>query len=426
MNNDHIAELTEKLINADNPDKDSSRPLLYASHINFDAIDELVSELLPTMLRSNQKKAINQNQRCLRIVICSLIQAMFEHNWITLPTNPSNFNAEEGYLGKIGFTKRIMQRIIKVLMEEEWIVKGRGGFKNASGANKASQFFPTEKFIRTYTPALYADYGDFKSYDPVRFKSFASIDKPSVNHIRNTSKIITDYNSFMQEHLWAMRNPSTRAYKDFLGRSGRVNNKFQNIANRRVKLRSMTLIDGEPIAEPDFSCNHFRMFAYLVGEELPDDIYTALASETGYSRTIIKQVLTKTIGARQARQKGGLHSKYGAAKYRAIEAAAFRAYPWIAQHRLFFNDVGTRMQYLEGEIALRMMRWATINKIPLIAVHDSFAVKASDAEETEEQMHAVWHSVLRSAKRINYLSLTESQVAIVARRNEEDKALKRQ
>ena len=185
----------------------------------------------------------------------------------------------------------------------------------------------------------------------------------------------------------------------------------------------MTLIDGEPIAEPDFSCNHFRMFAYLVGEDLPEDIYRILASETGYSRTIIKQVLTKTIGARQPRQKVGLYRKYGAAEYRAIEAAAHREYPWIAQHRLFFNDVGTRMQYLEGEIALRMMRWATINKIPLIAVHDSFAVKVSDAEE---QMHAVWHSVLRSAKRMNYLSLTEPQVAIVTRRNEEDKALKRQ
>ena len=44
------------------------------------------------------------------------------------------------------------------------------------------------------------------------------------------------------------------------------------------------------------------------------------------------------------------------------------------------------MQWLEGEIALKMLQWATEEQIPLLAVHDAFAVRDIDGTKTNTRM----------------------------------------
>lgn len=89
-----------------------------------------------------------------------------------------------------------------------------------------------------------------------------------------------------------------------------------------------------------------------------------------------------------------------------------------------FNDVGTRMQYLEGEIALEMMKWAVEEGVPLIPVHDSFAVRYYDEDKTFNRMLEVWRTVMAAAKKNKYLQKTQYTVNVVKARKVQKKAIK--
>jgi len=188
---------------------------------------------------------------------------------------------------------------------------------------------------------------------------------PSATSVKEWQRILTSYNEFMLDHTWAMKNPNRRSLKGFVGRSGRINNYYQNQVNRRIPIRTSTLIEGEAIVDPDFSCNHLRMASYIVEEELPSDPYSDIAKETGLSRDKIKTVITKCLGAvTLGRSKGKLikdasldkRSPMSADDFRAILSSIENNYLWVIKQRLFFNDVGTRMQWLEGEIELKMLK----------------------------------------------------------------------
>jgi len=321
-----------------------------------------------------------------------------------------------------------MQRIVSVLIDQDVIRIGRKGYIDLrqGKTSQASQYYPTESFIRQYASSLYGTFGDFDKYEPLKFEGFDDADLPSKEEIDKQESIIRRYNEYMREHSWAMKNPSSRSIKDFIGRSGRINNYYQTLANRRIPLRTNTMIDGEAVAEPDFSCNHLRMASFLVGEELPPDPYNVIAKDTELSRDVIKAVITKSIGAQRLGQKGGLIKTSNKPKRGrvAVHADEFRAvltsiesnYPWVLSERLFFNDVGTRLQYLEGEIALQMLKWAVDEDVPLVAVHDAFACKHSDKEKTYNRMLDVWTKVLSSAKAENYMQGTQYTVDIAQHR----------
>jgi len=359
---------------------------------------------------------------------------MFRFEWLALPTNPPNF--EDGtYLNGLGFSRRRMQRIVDALCDEDIMRLGRKGYRDVrpNETSKASQYYPTSKFIKLFSSSLYSTYGDFSNYEPLKLDRFETVDMPSATSVKEWQRILTRYNEFMLDHTWAMKNPSSRSLKDFVGRSGRINNYYQNLVNRRIPLRTSTLIDGEAIVEPDFSCNHLRMASYIVGEELPADPYSDIAKETGLSRGKIKTVITKCFGAvTLGRSKGKLirdasldkRSPMSANDFRAILSSVEHNYPWVTKDELFFNDVGTRMQWLEGEIALKMLQWATEEQIPLLAVHDAFAVRDIDGSNTNTRMLEVWKEVVGKAKNDSFLEATQYTVAIALERKKTLKMLK--
>ena len=110
--------------------------------------------------------------------------------------------------------------------------------------------------------------------------------------------------------------------------------------------------------------------------------------------------------------------------FKAILSSVEHNYPWVTKDELFFNDVGTRMQFLEGEIALKMLQWATEEQIPLLAVHDAFAVRDIDGSNTNTRMLEVWKEVVGKAKNDSFLEATQYTVAIALERKKTLKTLK--
>ena len=110
--------------------------------------------------------------------------------------------------------------------------------------------------------------------------------------------------------------------------------------------------------------------------------------------------------------------------FKAILSSVEHNYPWVTKDELFFNDVGTRMQFLGGEIALKMLQWATKEQIPLLAVHDAFAVRDIDGSNTNTRMLEVWKEVGEKAKNDSFLEATQYTVAIALERKKTLKMLK--
>lgn len=149
-NTDNIANL---LIEAGEPDKDNSTAVVIYTGTSLgtssDTFTDFLDDLANKITKSNKKEVQKEHRRCLNHVLSSLIQCMFRFEWLSLPTNEPNF-ADDAHLRRLGFSRRIMERIIKLLCAEDVMYLGRKGFKPASPAlaPMASQFYPTTKFIR--------------------------------------------------------------------------------------------------------------------------------------------------------------------------------------------------------------------------------------------------------------------------------------
>jgi hypothetical protein len=411
-NSEHLAKL---ILDMGIPANDASTALLpqklTVSGMSRTGLADALGDLVPKITKSTAIADIESHRKAAELILMGTLAAAFDFKNLALGTRQDNF-VEDTHLGRMGLTRRIVERVIPVLIDEGWIRETLKGYKASSSgaiAAKSSQYFAGERLLLQFGSCLYdiEDTMYITSYH--RFNEFES--QPDKSIYQANEALLHRYNHFMADHTWAKKNPSTRAFSQAMDRAGRINNKFQNLANRRVPIRKSTLIDGYAIAEPDFSCNHLRMASAIVGEQLPADPYQEVATQLGlpeaYGRGWVKQVLTRCLGSASLRQRGGSMKRLaldtqGAQQittntFQAIQAATESLYPWTRKERLFFNDVGAHMQKLEGDIALLMIEWALDQEIPLLAVHDSFAVRKQDEQATDQAKDAAWEKVIRLA-----------------------------
>jgi hypothetical protein len=426
------AEKLAEIIGSTPPDKESSTIVMRLASNSVGANGPEFLELLDTLsaqvTKSKGKNDIREHRKCLRHILHSLIQCIFRYEWLSLPTNPGNF-ADGKHLNDLGFSQRRMQRCIKLLAgetEEEQrdptcglMYLGRKGYLDPreGKSSKASQFFPTKGFIDKLAYSLYTDFGGWDNLtakELYRFNKFEKGTEPKLSSYKEKLQIIVDYNNFMRDQSWALKNPSARVISERDGRGGRIINFYQNIAQRRIRIRTSTLINGNTIAEPDFTANHLWLAAALFDEELPEDPYHAIVTASGLSRDKVKAVITKCLGSTSLKQKGRIIQKsmkdrlaISSEEFRRTLAALETEYPWTKKHKVFFNDRGARLQYLEGEIALKMMRWCFAEEVPMLCVHDAFAVESFNEEKTYEMMHYCRDIVVEEAKENGYLKIMD-------------------
>ena len=363
---------------------------------------------------AKRKDAVEARTKANLLIIRNLIRCLFENCWLVLPSCDENFKKGE-HLHKLGFTRRIAEDAITGLTgfpsnnrkndqlrkcSIHWMQLGNIGMR-IGDYRRASQFRATQKLARIFCDLLYEDNGGWNDND--LYTVDADCTPAEQAHHSKQADLLHRYNDFIQQHSYVLKGPMSRTLNDYPDRGGRIDNAFQNITQRRVPIRQQTLINGETIAEPDFSANHLRMAAYLCGVELPNDPYTHIVERVpGTDRQMVKHVVTAFIGAQDERQYNGMRYKFvrtyqgGSGElYDAIRDALRKEYPWT--ERVFFKDVGAHLQYLEGEIALRMMAWAMVYEVPLLPVHDSFAVPKRHEAVTEHAMQMSWKVVMKEA-----------------------------
>ena len=367
--------------------EDSMPPLAISGRslgIYGSGFEEFCSSLSNQMFNGGQIRYKESLHRSLRTLLFSFIAAGFSFKHLSLGTRVK----PRSYLDQLKLSRRHIETVRDYLLENNFIVETRCGYRHEANPelSKAAQYFPTAKLLEPYCELLYAPVGDFTKLAPY---VFASRDFWEPNWKENCDVIVA-YNNFMSESIWAKKAPTIRRLGAQPYTSGRVYTHYQNIAQRRIPIRQQTLLNGEKVCEVDFKSNHLWLLSSFFGESLPIDPYAEVADYAKCSREDVKRVVTRCLGAESRRQLGNIKYSLHDISDELIDEIIERTYtvmPWLRKHELLFKGVGTKLQFVEGEVAIKMFRWAVAEQIPMINVHDAFAVSPSNGALTHNAMH---------------------------------------
>ena len=399
MNN--AEALAEMLLEKGLPNDDESSAVrnlrLTNSNIFNGAMGQAVRDVVARACKSKASPYIVNYERDTKLIMTNLIAVAFQWEWLGLGTRVSKGN----YLDSLGLARRRIEDITDALIQGGYATLGRGGYRHYgnAGKSKSTQYYPTEKLLRLGAEMLYEMAGDFDNYQLYEWEGDERWDANEGQNIQT----LRDYNEFMRSHSWAQKAPTVRKLLSEPYTGGRVYTPYQNIVNRRVQIRSKTLLDGQPLIECDFSANHPYMLARLTGNEFHPNFYSEIADKSNCDRAAVKAVITAAIGCPSS-------SKANQMRYRLqtrgidttlvdnIITTATATYPWLKEHNILFNNKGVYMQWLEGEIAMKMFQAAVHYGIPMVNVHDAYAVNQKHSAKVGALMNQYREEVLEAYK----------------------------
>ena len=390
-------ELVKLLMEAEKPHHRATLPLLnYSTRSLGNAFSALEDELMPSVITAKRGDAHDNHRRLLRLILLNLVGVGFSHEHLNIQTKP-----EPGSWihNKYGLDQRRTKNLVDALLEHELMFKSLWGNRFAKITNA---YRPTANLLLPYAEFLYQDHGTFEDYEPIKL---SGEDYPGVLEwlpdLERNREILGAYNAMMASHSWARKGVTYRSFNETPFSAGRVHTPFQTIVNRRVPIRMKTLLDGQPIAEPDFTANHLTLLSIIFDRPLPDSPYDRVADDTGIPKDVVKTVLVRLMGAQN--EQGYNQAKYTLerskdkvtrTKVNAIRNSFYRCIPFLRDYDLLCTGWGGRLQFIEGETALAMFEWATETNIPILNVHDSFACKKEDEERVSVTMHSLRERVL--------------------------------
>lgn len=390
-------ELVKLLMEAEKPHHRATLPLLnYSTRSLGNAFSALEDELMPSVITAKRGDAHDNHRRLLRLILLNLVGVGFSHEHLNIQTKP-----EPGSWihNKYGLDQRRTKNLVDALLEHELMFKSLWGNRFAKITNA---YRPTANLLLPYAEFLYQDHGTFEDYEPIKL---SGEDYPGVLEwlpdLERNREILRAYNAMMASHSWARKGVTYRSFNETPFSAGRVHTPFQTIVNRRVPIRMKTLLDGQPIAEPDFTANHLTLLSIIFDRPLPDSPYDRVADDTGIPKDVVKTVLVRLMGAQNEQEYNQAKytlerskDKVTRTKVNAIRNSFYRCIPFLRDYDLLCTGWGGRLQFIEGETALAMFEWATETNIPILNVNDSFACKKEDEERVSVTMHSLRERVL--------------------------------
>ncbi len=170
--------------------------------------------------------------------------------------------------------------------------------------------------------------------------------------------------------------------------------------NTRSEYRSRIRIDGEPTREPDYPELHPSMLYALGGRQMDGPAYDIGLLPDGVTRKNVKVAVNIMLNAetRESAVKAiAQHLKRPGAYplARLMAARVDERHASIAKH--FCSGAWGRLQYLDSQMAERVMQDALRRGGIVLPLHDGFRCKARDEGRVLEAMARAKHDVLRAA-----------------------------
>jgi hypothetical protein len=197
-------------------------------------------------------------------------------------------------------------------------------------------------------------------------------------------------NEFIKPHHWACKAPIRLVYKHSPFQGGRLMTPFQNLLDRRKRIRINTQIDGQPICEVDYNANHLRIVLALKANEYAGDTpYEDICHEASVaSRDKVKRFITVAMGAndensgRKALHNEGFNNEFINQIYNGVK----KRYPKLE----LFSGWGIFAQNFEGQILKDVLLEGIKEDIVCLPVHDAVAVQQQHQEWAKEVMLETW------------------------------------
>ena len=328
-------------------------------------------------------------------ILLGLSRSIITNSWLLVCLD-TNAYTDDIWLRRYGIKYRSVKAIKDYLESRDLITVLKG--KKFKGKPSRTRLFPTEtlssqiwEYVLEQEQPIEGPYLTINETDDIWEETMFKV-KADQSHPDMDDMIAI--NEFLKPHRWACKAPIRLVYKHTPFQGGRLMTPFQNLPDRRARIRINTQIDGQSICEVDYNANHLRLnLAFNAKEYAGKTPYEDICVESGVaSRDMIKKFITVAMGASDEKsgkarlRLDGMNSQV----IESIHVGALKRFPKLQ----LFNGWGIFAQNLEGQILKDVMLEGIKKDIACLPVHDAVAVQQQHQDWAKEVMLETWQEHL--------------------------------
>ena len=337
---------------------------------------------------------VEKQKKHWSIILLNLTFVMYQRNWLLVPMDYKFYSQDNYWTRRLGLSYRPMKTIVDYLEDNNFVEYREGKAYKDNAVTARISPLPTltwmlwEYFLKIEQPIeppyLIANTPD-DGWKEIR----------NLPEHHNEVRELTEINEFLKGRQWACKGPVQLKYKNNAFKGGRLYTPFQNLPDRKIRLRINTLINDKPIGEVDFNANHLRLnLAFNGGVCGGDTPYEDIADAAGLvgrrsdTRAKVKSFITFAMRSSSKGETRSLCRLNGVndVKFDALVAAAEKLYPKLE----LFNGWGIYAQNYEGQILKQVMLEGIKKDIVCLPIHDAVAVQQEHLKWAEETMLECW------------------------------------
>lgn len=314
------------------------------------------------------------------------------------------------------------ESIIKLIhkLDEEGFIELRKGYRTKKQSRQA-RIWPADKLLEyfpkipngvIYVPVevvqLRDKKGRLKDYKETAQTRRIRAILTRANEVNNAANIV--YKAFREYAL----HPSLIAiYKSKFTLYGRLHTRgYRHYQGLSSDERKEILINGEKVVELDYSGLHPHLLYALEGIQLDRDPYNVIDEGSRVVRTFLKHILLCMLNSNDERKaeqaanywlyKNHYERKilynWGITSAKPLITKLKEAHKSIEHHFCNGKDTGLRIMNLDSRIALDVVDHFAAQKIPILAIHDSFIVQKKYKEELWQVMESTYEKHTKEFK----------------------------
>jgi hypothetical protein len=168
---------------------------------------------------------------------------------------------------------------------------------------------------------------------------------------------------------------------------------WQNLSKTE---RSTILIDGQETVELDYGSLHPSILYDRMGAVKPDDMYRVSVDRRTVPRKLVKLMMLIMLNAKtksgaliafrqEAKEKYPDRNSLGwINKANRIQSAVLKRHSPIREH--FCTDIGIRLQFLDSELTISILKHFYDKGVVVLPVHDSYIIQSQYRAELRQVM----------------------------------------
>ncbi len=370
-------------------------------HPNFSM---LLDELYRQTVGGRTKASAEELKRQWVYFLLGLSGSALTHKWLTVSLTSYAPNKSSPLHKNYDLAYQASNIIVEYLKAEELAFV----LDDKTNRNKPrlARIYPKPGFAALILPFyLYSSESFHGSYLQISKDDIEPVDTITIEEeVRKIPKGHPDkkdletINDFLKEQQWACKGPVVLKYKSTPLNGGRLHTRYQQLPDKKHRIRLNTLINEEPIYELVFNANHLRLaMAILHKQDIGDTPYEdvmwlADVKDMG----LIQSFIAIALWARnrnQAYSRWNLNSN-GAENFIKIENAVKKRFPELE----LYNNWGSHAENLEGAILREIILTGIGKDILVLPVNNAIAVQQKHESWAVDSMLESWDKHIDNGK----------------------------